>query len=59
MSYGCEECENYIFDDEIEEYACDAWMDEDDYGRLASERRTVCPYFRFRDEYRVVRKQSV
>ena len=57
MSYGCEECENYIYDDEVEEYACDVEMDEDDYGRLAAESRMVCPYFRFRDEYRVVRKQ--
>ena len=59
MGNNCEECENYIFDEELEEYSCEVELDEDDYGRLTQDRHAVCPYFRFRDEYRVVRKQAL
>ncbi|HAG69322.1 MAG TPA: hypothetical protein DCL38_05040 [Lachnospiraceae bacterium] len=58
MRPDCDECDNYIFDGEYEEYYCRVELDEDDYGRLsAGEGRFLCPFFRFRDEYSVVRKQ--
>lgn len=53
----CEECANYAYDEEYEEYSCMVNMDEDDYVRLLSDSRFHCPYFQNGDEYRVVRKQ--
>ena len=52
----CESCAYYYYDEELEEYICDADMDEDEYARLLSEHRE-CPYWRNADEYRVVRHQ--
>ena len=30
----CDECLYYVFDDDYQEYVCDANMDEDDYARM-------------------------
>lgn len=53
----CNECANFYYDEDYEEYVCMVNMDEDDYGRLMSDARFACPYFQNGDEYRVVRKQ--
>ncbi|MCR4922920.1 MAG: DUF6472 family protein [Lachnospiraceae bacterium] len=53
----CEECSYFVYDEEYEEYYCEADMDEDDYGRLISQERASCPFFRDGDEYKVVRHQ--
>ena len=55
---NCEECENYIYDEESEEYYCDVQgsMDEDEYASFSF--GGTCPMFRFNDEYRIVRKQN-
>lgn len=54
---SCSSCAYYIYDEEYDEYVCDAAMDEDDYVRLRMEPHYSCPYYRNGDEYRVVRKQ--
>ena len=53
----CETCARYYYDEEYEEYICDADMDEDDYVRLMSSRLKECPYYSDGDEYKVVRHQ--
>lgn len=53
----CDECTYYIYDEDYEEYICDASMDEDDYSRLLSGNYKSCPYFKNGDEYAVVRYQ--
>lgn len=61
MSFGCEYCSNYVYDEEEETYVCDVSMDEDDFARMMGERgsrgRSGCPYFSKDDEYAIVRKQ--
>ncbi len=57
MMSECEKCAYYTYDEEYDEYVCEAYMDEDDYARLISSPREVCPYFRDGDEYKVVRHQ--
>ncbi|MCR4797985.1 MAG: DUF6472 family protein, partial [Lachnospiraceae bacterium] len=32
----CEECAYFAYDEDYEEYVCEADMDEDDYGRIMS-----------------------
>ncbi len=54
----CNSCVNYVFDDELQEYLCDAPLDEDELGRLLGDNNKACPYFRLDDEYSIVRKQN-
>ena len=53
----CEECANYVFDDDEEEYVCCVSMDEDDYIRLNTDSHFQCPYYQCGDEYKIVRHQ--
>ncbi len=57
MNGSCDHCIYLIWDEDYEEYICDAAMDEDDYVRLREGSFRGCPYFRDSDEYKVVRKQ--
>ena len=56
------DCENCMFfdylDDEGSDKGCLVSMDEDERSRLLGESRARCPYFRFYDEYKFVRKQN-
>ena len=54
----CENCANYVYDDEYDCYCCQADLDEDDVQRLFVSGNRECPYFNFYDEYSVVRKQN-
>ena len=58
MDTICQQCAYLIYDEDYEEYVCDAQMDEDDYSRLSAGGYRNCPYYRNGDEYRVVRKQA-
>ncbi len=49
---------NYAYDEEFDEYVCSINMDEDDYERILRTGRDDCPYFRFGDDYSIVRKQN-
>ena len=55
---NCEECTYLVFDEELGEDYCEMYLDEDDLAKAAEMgRQYVCPYFQYRDEYRIVRKQ--
>lgn len=54
---NCESCNNYVYDEEFDEYYCQMNLDEDEYGRIMQYSNYKCPYFTFADEYKVVRKQ--
>ncbi len=59
----CDSCAYYAYDEEYEDYFCEADMDEDDYSRLFEKRditgsiNVSCPFYRDGDEYKVVRHQ--
>ncbi len=57
MNLPCDDCAYFSYDDDMEEWICDAAMDEDDYQRLMNSPKAICPYYRGGDEYRIVRKQ--
>ena len=57
MDALCSSCAYLTYDEDYEEYICDAQMDEDDYYRELESREKGCPYYRNGDEYRVVRHQ--
>lgn len=58
MKADCERCINYAYDEEYDCYMCSVDMDEDEIYSLYSQVRRACPYFRFGDEYTIVRKQN-
>lgn len=51
---------NYEYDPETDTYECvlDIGLDMDDYERSLSRQYTACPFFKFGDEYNIVRKQN-
>lgn len=53
----CETCAYYEYDEELDEYFCGAYMDQDDAGRLMERPNRACPYYRNGDEYAVVKHQ--
>ena len=58
MKSNCENCSNYVYDDENDCYVCEARLDEDEMYRFLSKENFSCPYFNFYDEYSIVRKQN-
>lgn len=53
----CEQCMNYGYDEELEEYECQVYLDEDDLARYMSREHKACPFFQGGDEYKIVRRQ--
>ena len=58
MKSCCEYCMFYEYDDEYEEMICSVNFDEDELVRFMNGHGSSCPYFRFGDEYTIVRKQN-
>ena len=54
---NCENCVNYVYDEDAECYECMASLDEDEMYRFVSGRYSECPYYDPDDEYAVVRHQ--
>jgi len=53
----CEDCNNFVYDEDYEEYTCEMDLDEDEMARFLSSTYTDCPYYIPGDEYLVVRHQ--
>lgn len=54
---NCDYCVFNEYDEEYECYVCQVNLDEDEMERYMEGHFKSCPYFRFADEYKVVRKQ--
>lgn len=54
---SCDSCVNYVYDDEEEMYYCDCDLDEDDMYRFMTSQTFDCRFYRYDDEYGVVRHQ--
>ena len=54
---SCESCINYEYDEEYDCYVCGMNLDEDEMYRFLKGEFRDCPYYRFGDEYQIVRKQ--
>ena len=57
MQTNCENCMNLVYDEEFDDYVCAVDMDEDETAQLMANPNKACPYFRFGDEYTIVKKQ--
>lgn len=54
---NCEMCGYLEYNEELEYYECTMNLDEDEMYNFITGNSRKCPYFQYRDEYRVVRKQ--
>ena len=54
---NCETCMNYEYDKECDYYVCTKDLDEDEMVRFIRGEFRDCPYYRFGDEYQIVKKQ--
>lgn len=54
----CESCVHYDVIDETGSMGCTVDVDEDELYRERTDSRRSCPYYRFYDEYKSVRKQN-
>ena len=54
----CEECVNFIYDEDLDEEVCMINLDEDEYYRFLQSNEKECPFFSCYDEYGIVRKQN-
>lgn len=56
----CDNCNNFVWDEDAQEYYCTADLDDDDVARLMQEdgRRSQCPFWESDNEYEVVRHQA-
>ena len=55
---SCDTCQYFDYDDETQDYVCTIEMDEDDMVRLFESGYKSCPYYKYYDEYTMVRKQN-
>ncbi len=55
---NCEDCMHYSYDEEYECYTCLMELDQDELYRFITGSIKDCPYYRFGDEYTIVRKQN-
>ena len=58
MSDNCEMCANYDYNYESDCYECAIQLDEDEMSDFLAHSTQNCPYFKFYDEYKIVRKQN-
>ncbi|PYG87346.1 hypothetical protein LY28_02255 [Ruminiclostridium sufflavum DSM 19573] len=54
---NCDCCVYYVYDEEYCCYECEVNLDEDEMVKFMKNSFDDCPYFRFYDEYKTVRKQ--
>ena len=55
---NCDTCVNYVYDEDYENYTCEASLDEDEMAKFIGGTFYYCPYFDPYDEYKIVRKQN-
>jgi len=56
--YNCDDCQYFSYDEEMDDYICTLYLDEDEMVRFMSNSYSSCPYYKQYDEYKLVRKQN-
>ncbi len=57
MASNCEECVNYVYDEDYEYYTCLVNLDEDEMYRFLRGNYPDCPYYERDDDYYLAKKQ--
>lgn len=58
MAKNCEYCEHYLYDEEEDVYYCNIPLDEDEMENYMRGSTSSCGFFKFYDEYKMVKKQN-
>ncbi len=58
MEKKCLSCEFYDYSEETDTECCQIGLDEDEMANFLASRTGDCPYYRYYDEYKTVRKQN-
>ena len=54
---NCDDCVNYVYDEECDCWVCLVNLDEDEMCRFLGGNTRNCPYYRYYNEYKSVQKQ--
>ena len=54
---NCDTCVYYEYDEDFDCYTCSMEFDEDEAARFVQDAAYSCPYYKFGDEYMIVKKQ--
>ena len=54
---NCDSCVYFEYDEDYECYICTMDLDEDEIARFMQDTYYDCPYYKYGDEYTIVRKQ--
>ena len=54
---NCDDCVNYVYDEECDCWVCLVNLDEDEMYRFMTGTNYNCPYYSSDDEYAIARKQ--
>ncbi len=54
----CDNCQYQDYDEEYGDYVCTQMMDEDEVARVMAGGARYCPYYKYYNEYDMVRKQN-
>ena len=57
MKNRCDDCMNYIYDEETDTYISLIDLDQDEMEHFLSYATENCPYYHFLDDYALARKQ--
>lgn len=57
MNSKCDSCVYYEYDEDYECYVCQMDLDEDEMYRFLTNTNQNCPYYKYGDEYLIVRHQ--
>lgn len=57
MKNRCDDCMNYIYDEDLDQYICLVDLDQDEMEDFLSYATETCPYYKFMDDYVLARKQ--
>ena len=55
---SCDSCEFYEYDEYTDTYSCTMNLDEDEMVSFLGANTRGCPYYRYYDEYKSVRRQN-
>ncbi|MBE6561553.1 MAG: hypothetical protein E7662_10560 [Ruminococcaceae bacterium] len=58
VSTNCESCVYYDYNEIDDVYECGVDLDEDEFLAFLTKKTQGCPYYKFYDEYKSVRKQN-
>ncbi|MBE6613597.1 MAG: hypothetical protein E7632_14015 [Ruminococcaceae bacterium] len=55
---NCDSCVHYDYNEADDIYECGVDLDEDEFLSFLTKKTQGCPYYKFYDEYKSVRRQN-